>query len=255
MAGDIFTSHPLRTHRTDDRSQFLRARFRKFAHHELSKYKRVLYIRGNHEPYQEVFEDANPLLREFLAEHAPNTRLLDNETELIQVDGDEIAVLGTTLWAPCAAGTADEHRMINALNDFQVIRTGTGDDQRRFLPSDANALHQAACLWLGEELPKHKRAIVMTHHAPSFLSSASHLFHNSPDWLDAAYCSNMVDLIQANPHIEVWCHGHTHRNVDYHIDATRIIANHRGYFPDERISRQFNPAAADFDLQANESEK
>lgn len=258
MAGDIFTSHPLRPHRTDQNSEKLRARYRKFTHHELGKYKRVLYVMGNHEPYREIFEDAAPLLRAFLAEHAPQARLLDNEVDLIPTEGGEIAVLGTTLWAPCAVPSGMISQMQNAMNDFNLITTrrpdppgvsfyGRHKDQRIFHPVDAYDLHQEAIAWLESELPKHQQVIVMSHHAPSLESSARHLF-NSPGWLEDAYCSNLVDLIMANPQIKVFVHGHTHRDVDYMIGGTRILANHRGYFPHERISRHFDPSAKDFEI-------
>jgi hypothetical protein len=141
------------------------------------------------------------------------------------------------------------------MNDFRLIRTsrpapdgascGGVDGERRFTPHDANALHHAAVAWLGTELPKHQRCIVVGHHAPSFRSANGDRY--GTEELDAAYCSNQDALIEAHPQIAVWIHGHTHKEESYRIGSTQIIANPRGYFPDEPRSRDFDPSAADFD--------
>jgi hypothetical protein len=164
-----------------------------------------------------------------------------------------VAVLGTTLWAPCGVGTPDEWRIANAMRDFSVIRTPAPpppgmtrfEGLRTLQPSDAHALHQQAVEWLKEELPRHQRVIVLSHHAPC-MQSAAGIFYNTM-WLDSAYASNQVDLILANPQIEVWCHGHSHWDVDYKIGETRIIANHRGY-PTESTFKRFDPRAKDFEI-------
>jgi hypothetical protein len=95
-------------------------------------------------------------------------------------------------------------------------------------------------------LPKHNRCVVFGHHASSFLSAGGG--HHGDNRLDSAYCSNLDPLIEMHPQIRLWVHGHTHHEERYHIGATQIIANLRGYFPDEPRSRCFDPMAADFNL-------
>lgn len=260
MAGDIFTAHPLRDFRQDAASRKLRSLYQKFAEEQLSKYSRVLYVMGNHEHYRVTFQETPGLITDFLKTHAPNTRLLDNETEIIAVGGEQVAVLGTTLWATCCVGhPLDEYRIVNAMRDFQLIKTTAApppgmtlyDGRRAFTPRDAYAQHLIAMDFLAAELPKHRRAIVLSHHAPSFESAAGEE-HNT-QWLDSAYCSDQVDLIRSNPQIEVYGHGHTHRDEDYQIGSTRVLANQHGY-PHElmhgrRILRQWNPQAKDFELK------
>jgi hypothetical protein len=68
------------------------------------------------------------------------------------------------------------------------------------------------------------------------------------DGVDDAYYSNQHALIEANPQILVWSHGHTHDSCHYRIGDTLVVSNQRGYFPRERCSRDFDAEAEDFDL-------
>lgn len=250
LSGDIWTTKDLRSSVTFPEK---RKRFARFATKEMTKYSRVLMVTGNHESYGERIDETDDIIRAFLATHVPHARLLANETEVI----DGVAFLGTPLWATCGVGNPVlEMKIGGGMNDFHLIRTSrpapegvaarmVGQD-RKFTPRDANRLHEEAIAWLRSELPKHKKCIVIGHHAPSFLSAGGD--HHGND-LDSAYCSNLHDLIEAHPQIKVWIHGHTHRDERYQIGGAKVIANPRGYFPDERCSRFFDPTAADFELE------
>jgi hypothetical protein len=120
-------------------------------------------------------------------------------------------------------------------------------DRRTFRPRDAFDEHMKARYWLEEELPKHDRAIILSHHQPS-LQSADGARHNT-EWMDSAYCSDQVDFILAHPQIELWAAGHSHRDENYQIGATRIIANPHGYPMERRWNRPFNVMAVDFELK------
>lgn len=250
MAGDILTAFPLREFRQDATSRKHRALYQRFAEEQLSKYKRVLYVLGNHEHYRETFEDTPGLIKNFLKAHAPNTRLLDNETEILMLGEEQIAVLGTTLWAECCVGhPLDEHRIANAMMDFRLIKRPASPPKhwRIFTPRDAHDQHQIAKGFLATELPKHKRAIVLSHHTPSF-ESANGVAHNT-EWMDSAYCSDQVDFIRSHAQIERWIHGHTHRDEAYQIGTCRVIANQHGYPHERKRQRPFDVNAVDFELK------
>lgn len=252
LAGDIWLVRDMRPDRTDKDSRRRRDRYRQFCEEEMSKYGRVLVITGNHEPYGDVIDEIDDVIRTFLGTAAPNARLLNNEVDVI----DGVAFLGTPLWSTCGIphNPVAENRIRGAMNDFHLVRTMQPPDGphgqvgRKFQPYDAHALHEQAVAWLSEELPKHECAVVIGHHAPSFMSAGEgpHFDHD----LDDAYCSNLHPLIEANPHIAVWVHGHTHRTEHYRtLSNTLVVANPRGYFPDERCSRLFEPDAEDFRLE------
>ena len=253
LAGDIWLARDMAPNKQDADSRKRRKRYEKFCAEELAKYGRVLAITGNHESYGSNIDFMDDTIREFLAKRAPHARLLSNETEVI----DGVAFLGTPLWATCGAGSPMlEWTIGRGMNDFRLIWTSKlppadwkmvmRNGERHFLPRDANLLHEQAVAWLRAELPKHDAAIVIGHHAPSMLSAGGE--HYGTEDLDLAYCSNQHELIELNTNINIFIHGHTHRAERYQIGSTKIVANPRGYFPAEPISRQFDPAAADITM-------
>jgi hypothetical protein len=159
-------------------------------------------------------------------------------------------------YARCIAGSMKQHREKTgkAVQLLFAVRPAPEDaavrmvgKERVFTPRDANEMHQNAIAWLRSELPKYDRCVVIGHHTPSLLSAGGD--HYGTEDLDLAYCSNQHALIEANPQIIAWIHGHTHCEERYQVGETKIIANPRGYFPDEQRSRNFDPAAADFTLR------
>lgn len=70
---------------------------------------------------------------------------------------------------------------------------------------------------------KHK--VVVTHHVPSFALS-------SPDFersdINGAFTVELGNYI-ANSDIEYWIYGHSHRNIDREIGATKCVSNQLGY--------------------------
>jgi len=123
------------------------------------------------------------------------------------------------------------------MNDYHRIRLSKGS-YRKLKPSDTCIAHHESRNRLTEFLENGdpSKSIVVTHHAPSPKS-----LHPGTEGriLSAAYASNLEDIIlEYQPML--WIHGHIHRNQDYHIGKTRIIANPRGYI-DEKENPEFNP--------------
>lgn len=252
LAGDIWLARDMRSDGGANPSR--RIRYVRFCQKELTKYSRVLAITGNHEAYSSNICEMADTIRTFLYTHAPNVTLLVNETEII----DGVAFLGTPLWATCGVGNpVTEMKIGGGMNDFKLIRTNRPlpdgaarkmvGKERAFTPRDANELHQKCVAWLASELPKHEKVVVIGHHAPSF-RSANGLRYGTEE-LDPAYCSILDDFIEAHPEIKIHIHGHTHRPERYCIGETKVIANPRGYWPDEKVARDFDPRAADFRLE------
>jgi Icc-related predicted phosphoesterase len=265
LAGDTLLVAPLREYRNDATSRALRKRFTRFAREELSKYDKVFFVLGNHEHYREVVEDVPGLLREFLAKNAPNATLLDDSAEVYE----EVQFVGSTLWASYGAGTYAGWEIGRNMNDCKLIQTkapltapgavrfnGTafhphGPNWRVMTVDDFSKRHTEAQNFLKKTLRFSREqqlpAIVMTHHAPSYLSKTER-FKHLDNGMDEAYYSNQHALIEDNPQIMAWIHGHTHDSSHYRIGRTLVISNQRGYFPSEQRSRHFDPNAENFDL-------
>lgn len=251
MAGDIFSAFSFDHRKNDADSRGARRRAEKFAKEQLSKYDRVLYVPGNHEFYRGVIETAPDLLRCWFAEHVPHGLLLDNE--VAEIGG--VTFMGTTLWSKCGAGNPTDAFFIRkGMRDFHVIKTTAPpvrgmallEGTRNFDPIDANRLFEENKFWLAETIPADKPVVLITHHAPSFQSGCDARLGSN---LDDAYCGDIVDFILGHPNIKLAIHGHTHHREHYHIGQTLVVANSRGYFPQEAVSRTFDPSAEDLDLE------
>lgn len=251
MAGDIFSAFPFLAGKNDADSRKVRKRTEIFCREQLSKYARVLYVKGNHEAYRATFEDVTPILRAALGDFAPNVQLLDDEA--VEIDG--IVFLGTTLWAKCGVGTAEEYRIANVMRDFSAIRVKAeaGDARadrwgmRAFQPADAAEEHTKALAFLERAIPADKPAVLLTHHAPTFLSG--HGVEMGSAYLDDAYCANLFDIFARHPNIKLAVHGHTHIPERYRVEQALVLSNPRGYFPYERRAKFFEPSAADITLE------
>jgi len=245
MAGDCFVACQL-------------DKMRRFAVDELAKYKKVFYVMGNHDHYRGIYENTPILLREFFAEYAKNTVLLDDSSEIYE----GVAFIGSTLWAKYGHGKYAALEIGRSMNDLHLIQTNLAFRQgrkkiapantRKLTVPDVAAAHARAQKYLAKALRFTKEnsipTVVITHHAPSYLSKGKR-FKYCEDGVDEAYYSNQHKLIEDNPQIKVCIHGHTHDTCRYMIGNTRIISNQRGYYPHERCSLGFDPQLEDFDLE------
>jgi predicted phosphodiesterase len=177
-----------------------------------------IMVAGNHEFYGgDINHRLGDIASKFTGD-TPSTILLENSEAVL---GD-VVVLGTTLWTDLAKGTRarDVRRM---MNDYECVTNG-----KRKLHTDATmALHKDALTFLEEALNHYhdKKIVILTHHAPSFLSNHSRYAGSE---INSAFASNLEWLIEKySP--ALWIHGHTHDSCDYVIGTTRVLCNPRGY--------------------------
>ena len=202
-----------------DALPFLDAMAKRFYH--------VIYILGNHEYYHQEVNKLRKKWRE--AELPENVTLLDDAATVI----DGVRIVGGTLWTDF--GGEDWFAMQRAkegMNDFNCVKIKegtkeTGYRKRRWLPQDAVRAHKETLFTITEtvRVPHDGPTIVVTHHLPHPLC-VDPQFKNHP--LNAAYATNL-DMYIEEYDIDVWCHGHTHSNVDIEVHGTRILCNPRGY--------------------------
>ena len=196
--------------------------------------KPVMYVSGNHEFYRHEYWALLRRLREAGGRTA-NVRFLENDCVALELRGTSLRILGCMLWTDYrlygeALAGDSMARAASFLLDHQRIRWH-GDGL--FQPDNALALHEASRAWLAEELAKpwHGVTMVITHHAPSGLSTAPQFRGDS---LSPAFASDLSALMRASAPA-LWVHGHTHHNVDYRIGPTRVVAHQWGY-PKENLA-------------------
>ena len=194
----------------------------------------VIYVPGNHDWYgNRAFGHTSTIDgdlargRELAAELGIH---LLAEGEAVVIGG--VRFVGATLWTDYAVGGDTSHAMSIAddkqagMTDHRRIKlqsSGYG----RFRPVDALASHRAQLDALASHLaePFDGPTVVVTHHAPHPKSLREGEVRET---IDASYASDLTEFIERwRP--ALWLHGHVHKNRDYKVADTRIVANPRGY--------------------------
>ena len=188
--------------------------------------KEIIYVPGNHEFYGAQRIEVLGEMRNAAQECGIN--LLDDAEVVLNAGGKQESVrfLGCTLWTDFllfGEGMKDQNMVAGqrGLNDFRLIREGG----KCFTPARSVELHEQSLTWLKGLLdtPFEGKTAVVTHHLPS-LQSVSERFKG--DKLTTCFASELNYLFGK---MDLWIHGHTHDNMDYKINGTRVICNPRGY--------------------------
>lgn len=221
LAGDIFLLSTIKQgHRKGEEA-------REFFLDVASKWKDVILLFGNHEFYgSDLFDDTEDVLS-FLPK---NVRVLD--PGMLKI-GD-VTFVGATMWT--SFRNADPLVMNHAkrgMNDFSVIYY----DGHKLYPSIIAAIHNFEIKYIMREVDKATGpVVVVTHHAPTYESVAPEY---KGDMLNDAYVEDVSEYILNHPKIKIWCHGHTHHNVDYMVGLTRVVSNQRGYIGHQAMANTF----------------
>jgi 3',5'-cyclic AMP phosphodiesterase CpdA len=180
----------------------------------------VLYVAGNHEPYDGEFHTVQAALRDAAA--GSRVQILDCGETVI----GGVRFLGCTLWTDfLLAGEAGRKLALEKyrawLVDYRSIRWA----DRAFSVADSTGLHARDRHWLASRLmrPFGGPTVVITHHPPH-PGSIAPKFAAHP--LNPAFISNLEDLMG---HARLWIHGHTHQAFEYAVRGTRVVCNPRGY--------------------------
>ena len=183
--------------------------------------KQILYVPGNHEFYGT--QRLETLAQLHIAGEQCGVQMLD-DTEIV-LEG--VRFLGSTLWTDFMLfGEAKQSTAMSdgqlSLNDFRVIREKA---MQPFTPARSIELHKKSLAWLKAKLdePFEGKTVVVTHHLPSKMSVVDRF---KDDLLSACFASELDYLFGQ---MDLWIHGHTHDNLDYEVNGTRVICNPRGY--------------------------
>lgn len=214
-----------------------RERFNLWLADVASRYKKVIYVAGNHEHYRGVFDHTIPHMK---ANVPDNVHVLDNE--MLEIDG--VLFLGGTLWTDCEKGNPMTLTVLqHSMADYRYIKKIRHNEYMPLLPYDTIREHNTTLAYFRTVMQfphnKDKQVFVVTHHAPSALS-VSDVY--KVDSLNGGFYSDLSEFILDHPQITHWVHGHTHTRFDYQIGDTRVICNPRGYIP-----KNGDPEVTDYD--------
>lgn len=192
------------------------------------RWKRVLYVPGNHEYDGLPWPECRDALRS--CAESLGIEWLDREVRVIE----GVRFIGCTLWADFDLLVEPKSAMAQQLKARDKAYRAANFYLRKFsalendLPMLAERLRELALedqAWLREALsqPHEGKTVVVTHFAPSGLS-ADPRYGLTPG--TAGFCNALDDLL---PLADLWLHGHLHCRHDYRVGRCRVVANARGY--------------------------
>lgn len=178
-------------------------------------YQQVIVCLGNHDFYG--YYDLATMPNGYCKEIRHNVHAYYNKVVSI---GD-IDIVVSTLWS--FIEPFDAYQTEKVVSDFyRILYNG-----HRLTADDFNAEHER-CLEFIRKAVKESKAqtkIVLTHHVPTQECTAEE-FRGSA--INGAFTVELGEYI-AKSGIDYWIYGHSHRNIDAQIGATRIISNQFGY--------------------------
>lgn len=194
--------------------------------------KTAVYVLGNHEFYNGVYENKINRARELSIKY-PNIHFLNENFITI----NEVNFFGSTLWTNFFNDPTKEIIGNMYMNDFHCIKIG---EMLSFKAHHSVTLHNNAAENIGSFLTYHNKTknVVVTHHAPS-ARSINIKYKGDP--LNAAFYSDLDYMFDYNP--KLWIHGHMHDACHYVAERTQVVCNPGGYIThaEEYGINGFNP--------------
>lgn len=174
------------------------------------KYKKVLYVLGNHEFYGSTLKNIK------FPQHK-NLKILNNK--VVEIEGRRF--IGSTLWFP---KTELALKLASWLSDFTEIASSN----KIFLKNKQSI----------DFLKKNMKPddIVITHHLPS-AKLIKPPFENS--LTNCFFMCELDELIEEKKPL-LWVHGHSHSSCDIKIADTYCVRNPLGYWNYEYENPEFN---------------
>lgn len=181
----------------------------------------VLYVPGNHEYYSTFGDTYTVIYKELerICAQFENVHLFHNKT----LEVDDVMFIGSTLWSYIPP---DKDALIsNCLNDFRIIYSKpetpiTPQDVRNEFAANKHFIEVS----LAQAMTQCKKAVVLTHHAPSF-QDTSH-----PQYANSDSCYGFASCFSVQPGaVRLWCCGHTHYNFHHNKEGYELYSNQVGY--------------------------
>lgn len=206
-----------------------------FLEDQLSRFKIVFYVLGNHEPYDSTLEAAREALKAFKDEsnrRKANDDRLGNFILLDQVRYDltpTITILGCTLFSSI---TSDQKSSVSLfVSDFSRIQDWNIDSH--------NSAHSSDLAWLNDQVTQiaekepERNIVIFTHYSPTAIPKANEPRHlQDANGVRSAFVTDLSEqACWTSTCVKLWAFGHTHFNCDFVEPVTkkRVFANQKGY--------------------------
>lgn len=245
LSGDICVAHSLHNHPSSKtnlpqdatrlgRNQQAAVRYRDFFKRINDEFPNTVMVAGNHEGYHGRYPDFYNWIYEEMKSF-PNIHFLEQDS--VEIDG--YTFVGGTLWTDMNKECPiTMHLIEHMMNDFRIIRN-SGLNYRRFSPADAIKHHKDTVSYIQKVVDSDttKKYIVVSHHAPTFLSV--HPKYQKEYCINGGYASDLFDFIYDRPQIKLWTMGHMHDPHCYYVGNTFVACNPRGYYGHDPEAESF----------------
>ena len=192
-----------------------------FFYKKISKdFPLIISTMGNHEFYRGFIDYAYPNYKKWIKE---NYLQMNNGVYIYS----GVKVIVSTLWSFVPFYREDE--VEQGLNDYYYIYYKRNDGEKGIVRvKNTNQYHEYSVDFIKKELAKpfDGKVVLLTHHLPSYQCIAEEFRGSS---LNAAYASNLHDIIENNLQIVLWVCGHSHDRNITKVSSTLIIRNPLGY--------------------------
>ena len=184
--------------------------------------KPIFVITGNHEYFGEDVARFDQHLKQLT--EGTQVTLLQCDTVLFA----GVRLLGATLWTDYTYQAREDTLAAakQVMRDYQQIYRG----RRLFTPEDSMLIHEQHKSWLLSQLhdvqSTQQPTVVITHHSIS-PNSVSAQYQDLPS--NAAFVTDLSEILESEYAPSLWVHGHTHEAFDYVQGNTRVIVNPRAY--------------------------
>lgn len=226
IAGDICEARSLRFHENLTKEERrIRTAIQDFLVDTSKKYNKIFTVLGNHEHYHSKYQQTRDAV---LAGMPDNFSVLENQCE----EYNGVLFIGATLWTDL-----NKHDHLTQLtvkdfmNDYRCITYVQGNEYRKLRPADTTREFARSVGYIKAVLENphnlDKKVVVVTHHAPTYMSIAEQ--YRNDQIMNGAYASDLSELILDNPQIALWTCGHTHTAHWYYVGDTLIACNPFGY--------------------------
>lgn len=204
----------------------------------------VLWVMGNHEYYNvassslwkhRLFHSLESIQKRvrLLQQKIPRLHVLDN-TPFVFPRFPNYVFLGSTFWTDLSDLSEQDTRVSN---DFRYIGF---ESKAPLTPYHVTAYHKQAKQWLHDQLnqceQQGKKAIVITHHLPSFKV----ILPQYQDCTENELFASHSDTLITHPATLLWICGHTHGALQQRVGKATCVYNARGH-NNEKSIQLYNP--------------
>ncbi len=202
------------------------------------KFKRIIYITGNHEYYKEYLDD-EPIkqLIDKINNQSGKNNIYFLQNEKITFEDDKLIFYGTTLWTASSGNVNIDRYVAHSINDYNFIYVKTKYGKFKITRPELINLHQDMknkLLEFLDQIPDQEkqdyRKIIVTHHLP--IKELTHpKYINDP--INTGFCSDLLPELMSKD-FDYWICGHTHSSnkMEFTLNngkIARFLINPKGY--------------------------